>query len=113
MVLRGANQEFGRPYNRRNVLESIRLHALRGALGNAGEIIRILAVPDGESCSCGNRRSLERLADQAKTLPNSVSARRDRRAPRVVAGARSPRFGQMFDGRQRRRVPLDANWIAA
>ena len=26
MALRGTNQEFGRPYNRRIVLESIRLH---------------------------------------------------------------------------------------
>ena len=27
MALRGTNQEFGRPYNRRIVLETIRLHA--------------------------------------------------------------------------------------
>ena len=57
---------------------------------------------------------LERLAGAAATLPNSISARRDRTAPRVmvarggqqsvlrgaaalaVSGVLSPRFGQMF-----------------
>jgi hypothetical protein len=57
---------------------------------------------------------LERLAAAAASLPNSISARRDRAAPRVmvarggpqsvmrgaaalaVSGVLSPRFGQMF-----------------
>jgi len=34
--------------------------ALRGAWGNAGEIGHMPAVPDGESCPCGNRGCLER-----------------------------------------------------
>ena len=36
MALKGTNQEFGRPYNRRIVLESIRVHGpmTRGDIGN-------------------------------------------------------------------------------
>ncbi len=74
---------------------------------------------------------LERLAEHAQVLPNSVSARRDRGWPRVlvarggehsvlrgaaalaVAGALSPRFGQMFAERGRRRDPLRDDGIAA
>ena len=74
---------------------------------------------------------LERLAAHAQVLPNSVSARRDRGWPRVlvarggqhsvlrgaaalaVAGALSPRFGQMFAERGRRRDPLQDDGIAA
>jgi len=74
---------------------------------------------------------LERLADEAQGLPNSVSARRDRGRPRVVvarggehsvlrgaaalavAGALSPRFGQMFAERGRRRDPPQPDGIAA
>ena len=74
---------------------------------------------------------LERLAEHAQVLPNSVSARRDRGWPRVlvarggehsvlrgaaalaVAGALSPRFGQMFAERGRRRDPLQDDGIAA
>jgi predicted NBD/HSP70 family sugar kinase len=33
---------------------------MRGAWGNAGEIGHIAAVPDGETCPCGNRGCLER-----------------------------------------------------
>lgn len=61
---------------------------------------------------------LARLAEAARTLPNSVSARRDRTTPRVVvarggehsvlrgaaalavSGVLSPRFGQMFAERE-------------
>ncbi|MCB1500297.1 MAG: ROK family transcriptional regulator [Bauldia sp.] len=60
------------------------------------------------------KRLLERLAEAAAPLPNSIAARRDRRAPRVtyspvgqdtvllgaaalaVSGVLSPRFGMMF-----------------
>lgn len=63
---------------------------------------------------------LDRLATAAETLPNSVSARRDRTNPRVVvardgtnsvlrgaaalavSGAFSPRFGQMFSNERER-----------
>ncbi|GLS29639.1 Sugar kinase of the NBD/HSP70 family, may contain an N-terminal HTH domain [Mesorhizobium albiziae] len=75
---------------------------------------------------------LERLAGTVETLPNSVSARRDRTAPRLlvarggqhsvlrgaaalaVSGVLSPRFGQMFTGeRQGVRAPLPGKGIAA
>ncbi|MFI0845198.1 ROK family transcriptional regulator [Mesorhizobium sp. IMUNJ 23232] len=74
---------------------------------------------------------LARLAAAAKTLPNSVSARRDRRAPRVtvarggeqsvlrgaaalaVSGVLSPRFGQMFTAREDGREAPDGKEMAA
>ncbi|MDQ6432690.1 ROK family transcriptional regulator [Mesorhizobium sp. LHD-90] len=74
---------------------------------------------------------LARLAAAAKTLPNSVSARRDRRAPRVtvarggeqsvlrgaaalaVSGVLSPRFGQMFAAREDGREAPDGKEMAA
>ena len=42
MALRGTNQEFGRPYNRRIVLESIRLHGpiARGDIARRGRPYR-------------------------------------------------------------------------
>jgi predicted NBD/HSP70 family sugar kinase len=75
---------------------------------------------------------LERLAGSTDGLHNSVSARKDRAAPRVmvarggqhsvlrgaaalaVSGVLSPRFGQMFTAeRERGRNPLVAKEIAA
>ncbi|TGQ83758.1 ROK family transcriptional regulator [Mesorhizobium sp. M8A.F.Ca.ET.207.01.1.1] len=75
---------------------------------------------------------LERLADAAEPLHNSVSARADRKTPRVivasggqhavlrgaaalaVSGVLSPRFGQMFAAeRERGRDILSAREIAA
>ncbi|WP_442581878.1 ROK family transcriptional regulator [Mesorhizobium sp. ASY16-5R] len=74
---------------------------------------------------------LARLAAAAKTLPDSVSARRDRRAPRVtvarggeqsvlrgaaalaVSGVLSPRFGQMFAAREDGREAADGKELAA
>jgi len=75
---------------------------------------------------------LDRLAASADSLPNSVSARRDRTSPRVfvarggqhsvlrgaaalaVAGVLSPRFGQMFTAeRERRRDLLHDKGLAA
>jgi predicted NBD/HSP70 family sugar kinase len=74
---------------------------------------------------------LARLAAAAKTLPNSVSARRDRRVPRVtvarggeqsvlrgaaalaLSGVLSPRFGQMFSAREDGREAADGKELAA
>ena len=73
---------------------------------------------------------LDRMAKEAMDLPNSISARRDRAAPRVVvahggehsvlrgaaalvvSGVLSPRFGQMFTGERERDI-LDGKEIAA
>ena len=73
---------------------------------------------------------LERLAEMAKNLPNSVAARRGRETPRVVvarggehsvlrgaaalavSGVLSPRFGRMFAGERERDV-LAGGEIAA
>jgi predicted NBD/HSP70 family sugar kinase len=73
---------------------------------------------------------LDRLAALATDLPNSIAARRDREAPRVVvarggehsvlrgaaalavSGVLSPRFGQMFTGERERDI-LDGGEIAA
>jgi predicted NBD/HSP70 family sugar kinase len=70
---------------------------------------------------------LERLASEARSLPNSVSARRNRPHPRImvargggqsvlrgaaalaVSGALSPRFGQMFATPQERLDPLQTH----
>lgn len=73
---------------------------------------------------------LERLAAAASSLPNSVSARRDRTVERVivagggqnavlrgaaalaVAGVLSPRFGQMFAVPREREIAQDKGWAA-
>lgn len=73
---------------------------------------------------------LDRLAELATDLPNSIAARRDRETPRVVvarggehsvlrgaaalavSGVLSPRFGQMFAGERERDI-LDGKEIAA
>ena len=74
---------------------------------------------------------LERLAGVAATLPNSISARRDRTVSRVmvarggpqsvmrgaaalaVSGVLSPRFGQMFTATRDRGELLPGRGIAA
>jgi predicted NBD/HSP70 family sugar kinase len=73
---------------------------------------------------------LDRLAELAADLPNSIAARRDRETPRVVvarggehsvlrgaaalavSGVLSPRFGRMFTGERERDI-LDGKGIAA
>ena len=73
---------------------------------------------------------LDRLAEFAADLPNSIAARRERETPRVVvarggehavlcgaaalavSGVLSPRFGRMFTGEHERDI-LDGGGIAA
>ena len=73
---------------------------------------------------------LDRMAEEAADLPNSIAARRGRETPRVVvarggehsvlrgaaalavSGVLSPRFGQMFTGERERGI-LNGREIAA
>jgi predicted NBD/HSP70 family sugar kinase len=96
-------------------------------------IITIENLFDPETVVLGGLASsdlLGRMALLAKDLPNSIAARRDRPAPRVVvarggehsvlrgaaalavSGVLSPRFGRMFAGERERDI-LDGREIAA
>ncbi|TIP82313.1 MAG: ROK family transcriptional regulator [Mesorhizobium sp.] len=118
---------------RRNVSDAEWVSEVGPIFRNAITIIENLFDP--ETIILGGLAStdlLERLAGSVANLPNSISARKDRTAPRVtvarggqhavlrgaaalaVSGVLSPRFGQIFTAeRERGRDILQGKGIAA
>lgn len=118
---------------RRNISDADWVDEVGPIFRNAITIIENLFDP--ETIILGGLAStdlLERLAGSVANLPNSISARKDRTAPRVtvarggqhavlrgaaalaVSGVLSPRFGQIFTAeRERGRDILQGNGIAA
>lgn len=116
---------------RAKVSEAEWLNAVAPVFRNA--ITTIENLFDPETVVLGGMAStglLDRLSELAADLPNSIAARRDRQAPRVVvarggehsvlrgaaalavSGVLSPRFGQMFAGERERDI-LGGREIAA
>ena len=96
MALRGTNQEFGRPYNRRIVLETIRLHGpitradiarrvgltiqtvstIVRELEEQGFIVAGRAEPKGRGYPAATLRSIPRAASPSASMsPRSASKR--------------------------------------
>ncbi|CAH2399877.1 ROK family transcriptional regulator [Mesorhizobium escarrei] len=118
---------------RRNIGDADWVDEVRPIFRNAITIVENLFDP--ETIILGGLAStdlLERLAGSVAKLPNSISARNDRSAPRVtvarggqhavlrgaaalaVSGVLSPRFGQIFTAeRERGRDILQGRGIAA
>ncbi|RWM20187.1 MAG: ROK family transcriptional regulator [Mesorhizobium sp.] len=118
---------------RRNISDADWVDEIGPIFRNAITIIENLFDP--ETIILGGLAStdlLERLAGSVANLPNSISARKDRTAPRVtlarggqnavlrgaaalaVSGVLSPRFGQIFTAqRERGRDILQGKGIAA
>jgi hypothetical protein len=87
VALPGTNQEFGRPYNRRIVLEAIRLHAPI----TRAQIARRVGLTV-QPVSARLNRAMPRLI----LSDGGQNAVMRGAAALMVSGALSPRFGQMF-----------------
>jgi predicted NBD/HSP70 family sugar kinase len=112
-------------HRRRNISDAAWVAEVAPIFRNT--IVTIENVFDPETVILGGLAPtdlLEKLVGAAAQLPNSVSARRDRKTPRVtvatggqhsvlrgaaalaVSGVLSPRFGQMFIAERERRSDL-------